>query len=236
MTRKLLRFILPVALLTMTALAQTGVAAAAPAGAAPNTVAPSAATGRIGIISIQNAIFMTNEGRRDLETLQAKFEPKQKELNAANQDIENLQKQLQTQGDKLNEQARNELARNIDAKKKSFQRNYEDAQSDFQNQQNDILNRVGGKVMEVLDKYAKQNGYSMILDVSNPQSPVLWAAQTTDLTQEIVTAYNAQSGVPAPTSSAPAQRPPSNSKQIGPSSSKPAAPRTTAPPAQKPPR
>lgn len=230
MTRKLLRFVLPVTLLTMTALAQTGVAAAAPSGAAPSTPAPAVgASGRIGIISIQNAIFMTNEGRRDLEALQTKFEPKQKELNSTNQEIENLQKQLQTQGDKLNEDARAKLVRDIDSKKKNFQRSYEDAQSDFQSQQNDILNRVGGKVMEVLDKYAKQNGYSMILDVSNPQSPVLWAAQTTDLTQEIVNAYNAQSGVPAPPASSAPARP------SAPSSSKPVAPRTTAP-AQKPPK
>ena len=193
MTRKLFRFILPAALLTVTALAQTGTAAAA------NPAAPSASA-RIGIINIQNAIVMTNEGRRDFEALQKKFEQTQSTLNNLSKEVDNLKKQLQTQGEKLNEQSRADMVKNIETKQKSLQRQVEDAQADFQGQQNEIANRIGGKLLEVLDKFAKQNGYSVILDVSGQQSPVLWAAQTSDVTQEIVNSYNAQSSVPAPAS------------------------------------
>ena len=221
MTRKLFRFILPAALLTVTALAQTGTAAAANP-AAPANPAPSATT-RIGIINIQNAIVMTNEGRRDFESLQKKFEPTQSTLNSLNQEIDSLKKQLQTQGEKLNEQARADMVKSIEAKQKTLQRQAEDAQADFQAQQNEIANRIGGKLLEVLDKYAKQGGYSVILDVSGQQSPVLWAAQTTDVTQEIVNSYNAQSSV-APPALTPggAAKPPS-------SSSRPPAPKPLAP-------
>lgn len=216
MTRKLFRFILPAALLTVTALAQTGTAAAA------NPAAPaSSATTRIGIINIQNAIVLTNEGRRDFESLQKKFEPTQSTLNNLNQEIDNLKKQLQTQGEKLNEQARNDMVKSIEAKTKTLQRQAEDAQADFQAQQNEIANRIGGKLLEVLDKYAKQGGYSVILDVSGQQSPVLWASQTTDVTQEIVNSYNAQSSVPPPAPGAAA-------KPAG-SSSRPVAPKPPAP-------
>lgn len=216
MTRKLFRFILPAALLTVTALAQTGTAAAA------NPAAPSATT-RLGIINIQNAIVMTNEGRRDFESLQKKFEPTQSTLNNLSQEIDSLKKQLQTQGDKLNEQARADMVKSIEAKQKTLQRQAEDAQADFQGQQNEIANRIGGKLLEVLDKFAKQNGYSVILDVSSQQSPVLWAAQTTDVTQEIVNTYNAQSSV-----AAPASAPGGAAKPAG-SSSRPAAPKPPAP-------
>lgn len=219
MTRKLLRFFLPAALLTVSALAQTGTAAAASTPAAA-----SATTGRIGIINIQNAIIMTNEGRRDFKALQEKFEPTQTKLNNLNQEVENLKKQLQTQGDKLNEQARADLVKNIEGKQKTLQRQVEDAQSEFQGQQNDIASRIGGKLLEVLDNYAKQNGYSVILDVSGQQSPVLWAAATTDVTKEIVDAYNAKSGVPAPPPNAPAPKPTASSTR----------PAHTPPPAPKP--
>jgi outer membrane protein len=217
MTRKLFRFILPAALLTVTALAQTGTAAAAN----PAAPAASSATTRIGIINIQNAIVLTNEGRRDFESLQKKFEPTQSTLNNLNQEIDNLKKQLQTQGDKLNEQARNDMVKSIEAKTKTLQRQAEDAQTDFQAQQNEIANRIGGKLLEVLDKYAKQGGYSVILDVSGQASPVLWASQTTDVTQDIVNSYNAQSSVPPPAPGAAA-------KPVG-SSSRPAAPKPPAP-------
>lgn len=217
MTRKLFRFILPAALFTVTALAQTGTAAAAN----PAAPAASSATTRIGIINIQNAIVLTNEGRRDFESLQKKFEPTQSTLNNLNQEIDNLKKQLQTQGEKLNEQARADMVKSIEAKQKTLQRQAEDAQADFQAQQNEIANRIGGKLLEVLDKYAKQGGYSVILDVSGQASPVLWASQTTDVTQEIVNSYNAQSSVPPPAPGAAA-------KPVG-SSSRPAAPKPPAP-------
>jgi outer membrane protein len=121
-----------------------------------------------------------------------------------------MENQLKTQSDKLNDETRNKLVKDLDTKRKSFQRTAEDAQADFQQQQGEVVNKIGGKLMEVLDKYAKSNGYSMIVDVSNPQSPILWASAATDVTQEIANAYNSTSNVPAPanTPSAPsASRP-----------------------------
>jgi len=237
MTCKLFRFILPAALFTVTALAQTGTAAAAtPAAAAPAAAAPAAAAPatsgvqRIGIIHIQNAILSTNEGRRDFEALQKKFEPTQSALNNLNTDIENLKKQLQTQGDKLNEQSRADMVKNIEAKQKSLQRQAEDAQADFQGQQNEIANRIGAKLLDVLDKYAKGNGYSVILDVSGQQSPVLWAAQTTDVTQDIVNAYNSQSGVAAPASGAARPAGATGTTRPTGAAARPAAPKPATPP------
>ena len=55
--------------------------------------------------------------------------------------------------------------------------------------------------MAVIEKYAKDNGYSMILDVSNPNTPVLYASSGIDITQDIVSLYDKTStgGAPAPT-------------------------------------
>jgi outer membrane protein len=189
MTRKLIRFILPVALLAVSAFAQNGTA---------TVPAPQTGANKIGIINIQEAILASNEGQRDLNALQKKFEPTQNELNALNKEIDSLKTQLQTQGDKMNEEARNSLVKNIENKQKTLQRRAEDAQSDFQSQQGEVANRIGVKIMEVVDKYAKQNGYTMVLDVSSPQSPVLWALPNTNVTKDIVDAYNARSGVAAP--------------------------------------
>jgi outer membrane protein len=202
MKRTLERFVLPL-VLSVSAIAQTG-AAAAPA-------TPAAATGpattKIGIINIQKAIVLTNEGKRDLDALEKKFAPKQTELQGMQKEIADMQSQLKTQGDKLNEDARAKLVRDIETKNKSFQRSAEDAQQDFQAQQGELVNRIGGKLMEVLDKYAKDHGFSMIVDVSSQSSNVLWAAANTDVTDEIAQAYNAQSSVAAPPSAPAPNRP-----------------------------
>src|ERR1019366_4492790 len=194
--------------LTISALAQTG--SAAPGGApappaAPTTAATSGGV-KIGIVDIQQAIVATNEGARDFEALQKKFEPRRSELQNLNTEVENLKKQLNTQGDKMNEEARATLVKSIETKQKSLQRSAEDAQNEFQAQQNEIAQRILQKMAPVIDKYAKSNGYGLLLDSSNPwpQGPLLWATASVDVTKIIVDAYNAQSGVAAPAAAKPA--------------------------------
>lgn len=199
MKSKFAPFTLAVVVLSVMALGQSSSAAPKPAADAPSVPATaSSALGKIGIINMQQAILASNEGQRDFQALSKKFEPKQAELKSMSQDVDNLKKQLNTQGDKLNDMARANLVRTIETKQKELQRNLEDAQTDFQSQQNDIMQQVGQKMMQVLDKYAKANGYALVLDVSNQNSPVLWAGASTDLTKSIVDQYNTVSGVPAP--------------------------------------
>jgi outer membrane protein len=67
-----------------------------------------------------------------------------------------------------------------------------------------LLNRLGGKMQKIMENYAKTNGYAVILDVSNPQTtPVLYAAETTNITKDLIDAYNAQSPVAAPAAAKP---------------------------------
>jgi Skp family chaperone for outer membrane proteins len=192
MKRTLARIVLPMVLMSVTAFAQTGSAAPATAASTP--------TSKVGIINIQQAILLTNEGKRDLDALEKKFTPKQTELQGLQKEINDMQNQLKTQGDKLNDDARAKLVKDIETKQKSFQRNAEDAQQDFQGQQQELVGRIGQKLMEVLDKYAKEHGFSLIVDVSAQTSNVLWADARTDVTKEIADAYNTSSGVAAPAS------------------------------------
>ena len=188
--------------ISLAAVAQTNTVASVPGGAAaaPATVA---APSRVGIIRIQDAIVSSNEGKRDFDVLQKKYEPKQAELQKANTKLQDDQKQFQAQGDKMNPEAATKLQKQIESEQRELQHSAETAQSDFQGEQNDIANRIGQKMMQVLDKFAKDNGYAVILDVSNPQSGVLWANMASvDVTDTIVNLYNAQSGIAAPPASA----------------------------------
>jgi outer membrane protein len=187
----------------MVVMAQSGSATPASSPAAPATTTTSTAApgiSKVGIIDIQQAIVATNEGGRDFDALAKKFEPKRTELQGLNTEIDNLKKQLNTQGDKMNEDARANLVKSIETKQKSLQRSAEDAQNEFQQQQNEVAQRILQKMAPVIDKYAKENGYTLLLDSSNPwpQGPLLWATQGVDVTKPVVDAYNAQSGVPAP--------------------------------------
>jgi outer membrane protein len=212
MTSKLARFLLAVALAaSVAALAQTGSAAAAPASAASSSAAP-ATTGsgtKVGTINIEQAIFATNEGRRDFEALSKKLEPKQNDLKGQNDEIESLKKQLNTQGEKLNDEAKGALVKQIETRQKSLDRSVQDAREDAQNQQNEIAQRILQKLAPVLVKYANENGFGVIIDTSQPwpQGPVVWWGDAVDVTKPVVDAYNAQSNVPAPAAGTPAVKP-----------------------------
>jgi len=218
MSSKLARVTMAVVFgLSVFAVAQTTPPAAAPAGAAATPNAPSAATAaaakatgtKVGTINIEQAIFASNEGRRDFDSLAKKFEPKQNELKGLADEIDSLQKQLSAQQDKLNDESREKLVKQIETKKKTSDRAAQDAQEDFQNQQGEIGNKILTKMAPLIVKYASENGYGMILDTSQqwPRGPVIWYGPAVDITQPIVEAYNTQSGVPAPPAGSTAQKP-----------------------------
>ncbi len=206
MSNKFAQLILAVTLLSAaTALGQAATTAPAPGGT------------KIGIINMQTAIIATNEGQRDFEALGKKFEPKRTELKSLSDELDSLKKQLDTQGSKLNDEARAELVKKIETKQKSLTRSSEDAQSDFQAQQSEVAQKIVQKMFPVILKYAKDNNLGIILDATRvwPEGELVWAGESVDLTKSVVDAYNAQSGVAAP--AAPAAAP------------KPAAPKPAAP-------
>ncbi|MGE0406678.1 MAG: OmpH family outer membrane protein [Candidatus Korobacteraceae bacterium] len=219
------RKILSVIVLLVLAVSAWAQQASSPATQPPAASGP--APTRIGIVDIQAVILATNEGRREFEALQKKFEPRQAELQKLSQEIEGLRKQVQDQGSKLTDDVRGGIVRDIENKQKSLQRQAEDAQQDFQQQRDEVAGRILQKLGPVLAEYAKKGNYAVILDASQPwpQGQVVWAAEPADVSREIVEAYNTASGVGAPAANAPSATRPNAPAP------KPAAP-APKPPAQ----
>jgi outer membrane protein len=246
MTTKVVRILVATVFgLSLCALAQTAPApntasnAAVPnaPSAASATAVPNATGTKVGTISIEGAIFGSNEGRRDFDVLTKKLEPKQTELKTMSDEIDGLKKQLSTQGDKMNEDAAATLRKQIESKQKVFERSMQDAREEAQGQQGEIMQRVLGKMAPVIVKYASENGFGMIIDTSQPwpQGPVVWYGQAVDITQPVIEAYNVKSGVPAPPASA-AKPPATGAKPGAAPAAKPAVPPATKPPATTPPK
>ena len=215
------------------ACAQVTTAPAATAPAASNPAPTGPVPTKIGVVNIQQAIQECAEGKKEIDTLQARFAPKQVELKTQSDDVEALKKQYQTQADKLSDDEKTSRAKAIDTKQKALQRNYEDAQAEFQQAEQDVINRIGSKMVGVLEKYANTNGFAVVLDVSNPQtSPVLWATQGTVITKELVDAYDKENPASA---TAPAPKPAGAAKQpAARPAATPAHPATASPTPKKP--
>ena len=159
----------------------------------PAVRAQSAATApnKVGIINIQAAIANTVEGKQALAELQSQFAPRKAELASLEKQIQDLQTRLQTGATTLSEEETARLSEQEQSLNRTLQRKTQEAQGDYSDATQDAMNTIGTKMMSVLDRYAKEHGYSVILDTSSQQTPVIYASNQVDLTQQIVHLYDA---------------------------------------------
>jgi len=147
----------------------------------------------------------TNEGLRAQQEVGQKYQPKKDKLQTENDELTALQKKLQSAPASMTDEERNRLTRDIDNKSKSLQRDEEDAQNSFQTDMNDALQKVAAKVHDFMIGYVQKNGYTLLLNYGDQQSPLIWATQdqNADITEAVIDEYNKASGVAPPTPSAP---------------------------------
>jgi outer membrane protein len=190
----------------------------APAAAAP--AAPQAIPAKIALVAFEQAVFATNEGQKAVQEVQKKYEPKKAQIDTLNQEVEALKKQAQSAPATLSDAERATRLKSIDTKEKQLNRDAEDATNAYNADLQEAYGKVAQKVSVTLKNYVSQNGFTLLLDVSSQQSNVMWAIPTTDVTQAVVSAYNASSGVAAPPPAAPSATRPRPS-----TTPKPAAPK-----------
>jgi len=163
--------------------------------ASGQSAAPAAApsTGKIGVINIQAAIANTAEGKKAFADLDKKYAPRRTDLQDQQNAINTLQDQLQKQGTTLSDDEQRRLARELQEKQTHFKRAQEDAQADFSADSQDVVSRVGQKLVKLVDDYARQNGYSVIVE-ANPQQQLplfYYVAPQVDITEEMIKRYDA---------------------------------------------
>jgi Skp family chaperone for outer membrane proteins len=190
-------------LLAASAPAQTPAAAPAPAAAAPAPVVPQAIPAKIALIAFEQSVFATNEGQVQVQSVQKKYEPKKAQIDTLAQEVDSLKKQLQGLPATTTDEERASRLKNIDTKEKQLNRDAEDAQTAYNADLQEAYGKLAQKVNATMRKYVQDNGYTLLLDVSGQQNPVLWALPTTDVTEAVINAYNTTSGVAAPPPSAP---------------------------------
>jgi outer membrane protein len=198
---------LGVGLTTAAGVAQT-TGAPAPAtttpASAPASAAPQAIPAKIALVAFEQAVFATNEGQKAVQDVQKKYEPKKAQIDALAAEVDSLKKQLQSAPATLSDDERAARLKAIDTKEKQLNRDAEDATNAYNADLQEAFGKVAQKVSVTLKNFVAQNGFTLLLDVSNQQNNIImWAVPSTDVTQAVVTAYNASSGVAAPPPAAP---------------------------------
>jgi len=179
--------------------------------------AGAAVTGKTGVINIRQAIASTAEGKQAGAELQSQFSARQNELEGLNKQINDLRQRLEAGRGKISDEESARLQRQGEVMARQLQRKQDEYQEDVNAAQGEVFDRIGRKMVDVLDRYARENGYVVILDSSSQNTPILFASTNIDVTQDIVRlfdgAYPIKAGSTAPKPAAkpatpPAQKPP----------------------------
>jgi outer membrane protein len=185
--------------------------------------AGSSASGKVGVIGIRQAIVATAEGKQAQAELQSQYAPRQTELENLTKQINDVQQRLSAANGKLSQEDEARLTTQGQKLTQQLDRKRTEFQEDLNSAQGEVFDRIGRKMVDVLDRYSRENGYSVVLDTSAQNTPVLYASNQVDLTQDIIRLYDQAYPVKAAVTTTPSK----------PAAQKPAA-SATQPPASKP--
>jgi outer membrane protein len=196
-------------------------------GAAAAAPGASAVPGKIGVINVRQAIVTTSEGKQASAELQSQFAARQTELENLNKQINDLKQRLSAGQATLSQEEQARLTRQGELLARQLQRKQDEYQEDVNASQGDVIDKIGRKMIDVLDRYARENGYVAILDSSAQNTPILYASNQIDVTQDIIKLYDqayplkAGATTPKPAATRPAAQ--STTPKPAPAASQPPA-------------
>ena len=154
------------------------------------TAAGAASGNKIGVINVRQAIVTTTEGKQASADLQAQFASRQNELENLNKQINDLRQRLQSGSATLSEEEKQRLTLQGQRMAAQLERKQNEMQEDVNAAQGEVVDRIGRKMIDVLDRYARENGFVAIFDSSAQNSPILYASTNIDVTNEIIKLFD----------------------------------------------
>lgn len=172
---------------------------------------PASAPMKIATLNVRQAIVSTVEGKQASAQLQSQFASQQNDLQNMQKQIQDLQNRVSNSHGTLSDDEQGRLQRQGELLTRQFQRKQDDLNEAVNAAQSDVIDNIGRKMLDVLDRYARENGYTAVFDTSAQGSPVVYGSSQIDITQEIIRlydqAYPVKGGTATPSSSAPAAQP-----------------------------
>jgi len=193
------------------------------------TAAGAASGGKIAVLNVRQAIVTTAEGKQASAELQSQFAPRQNEMEALNKQINDIRQQLAANQTTWSDEQKAKAQTQGQRLAAQLERKNNELQTDVNDAQGEVVDRIGRKMMEVLDRFARENGYVAVFDSSAQNSPIIYASNNVDVTQDIIRLYDQQ--YPLKGGGSPAAKPAATPRPAAPPA---AAPKATTPPPSKP--
>lgn len=158
-------------------------------------VAHGQAPSHCAVIDLQGALLGTKEGKLAAEQLSVKVNPRKMEFEQRQSELDRLRVQIQDPS--LTAERKAELATEIEEKTRRLDRETREAQEDLDSEEQQLSERFGPKLIETVNRYAAAHGLTIVFDRSAATSPVVFVAESEDITQGVIAAYDEAASVAA---------------------------------------
>ena len=144
--------------------------------------AVSAAELKIGYIVTPKLLAETKLGKESSAKLKAKAEAAEKTFSKDVDELKKMQEDIIKRGSVLNDEEKAKLGEQFELKNREVKRKKEDAQREFDKSRQTIENEMMTKFRTVIEKFAKDNGYDLVLDAGT----LLYISSKADVTNEVI--------------------------------------------------
>ena len=141
---------------------------------------------KVAIVSLQRAVLGCAEIKKASAAMEAKYKPRQQEMERLQRELEGIKQQLQTNAGKLTPAAQSDLEAQGQRKQRDLQRMNDDLQADVTAERNEILGSSGKRMREVVQKLAAEKGVDVIVD----EQSTLFFKPALDLTADAIANYD----------------------------------------------
>jgi outer membrane protein len=144
----------------------------------------AAAQIKVAVVDMQQAVLGTATVKKAMADMEAKFKPRQAQLEQLRSEIDGIGQRLQ--GGRLPQPTADDLRAQAQRKQRDYERLAQDAQEELEADRSDLFGRNGRQMREVVRKLADERGLDLVVEASS----TLFAKPVLDITKDAITAFD----------------------------------------------
>ena len=144
---------------------------------------------KIGVLNMKRLQQNSAKFQKIREELRTKFNALQKKLDAEREQINKIEEELRKQSMMLSLDAKEDKEIELGKKTRHYKYMYEELTQEMKNAEYEATRSVGKEIEKIVEKIAKQEGYTIILEEGTVG--LVYYDNAIDLTDRVTKAYDA---------------------------------------------
>ena len=142
---------------------------------------------KLAFVDVQRALNECRAGKAAKTQFRGRIERLQSQLVSEQTDVERLKQELEQKGSLMQPDQRQNLEDDYEKKLRHFQDDYKNTRDELQEKDNQVTGAIVRDLATVVRQIGVKNGYTMVME----KGTLLWAIPATDITDQVIRAYDA---------------------------------------------